>query len=549
MNSIDDLFGPAPIQSLILPEPKKIIEAPNIQRYINKPIDLQSADVIKLWRAKPIIFMEDSFDVKLDSWQEEIVYLYLTHQRIAAVACKGPGKTFILAMLGWHYFMCNHQPKMAALSVTKDHLKSNLWAELLMWREQSNLCKSSTNDGAERITLKGHEGYSFIDARSYPKSSDQNQQASALAGLHAKNVAFLIDEAGTIPDAVLATADAALTQVVSDRTNAKLMVTANPEVPSGLIYNAVMGKSVQKWATYRITGDPDDPNRAPKVDVNWAREQIATFGREDPWVLVNVFGHYPKQAADMLLTDAEVSEAMDREISEEEVRNGQSRLGVDVARGGVDRTAMAHRKGLKAYPIDTHSSDKKGPELAGIIMLKEQKQRLERVFVDNTGGFGGAVVDSLDMAATTMDVTPIHYSSAAQDKRYFNKRTEMWVRMRDWIRKGGCLPKDADLSKELTCPKLFFHGGVFRLEEKEQIKKRLGFSPDKADALAQTFADVEQESFFASYDRAGNTIVSSMDEDQRWDLQQHIMRRQVNHVSDPDSLDSYSNPFYPKHSS
>ena len=250
----------------------------------------------------------------------------------------------------------------------------------------------------------------------------------------------------------------------------------------------------------------------------------------------------------MLLTDIEVQEAMDRKINPDEVRNMQMRLGLDVARGGVDRSAFARRQGLIAHPIEEESSSTLGPELAGLVMKKQEDFRVERVFVDNTGGFGSSVIDSLDMAATTMDVTPIHYSSKAQDKRYFNKRTEMWVRMRDWVRKGGQLPRDPDLAKQLTCPKLFFHGGVFRLEEKQQIKDRLGFSPDKADALAQTFADVEQPSFFANYeaqDRTGRPL----DEEAQFRIFQQIGAGMNNHLSDPDQLDSGGNPFYPKHRS
>jgi hypothetical protein len=443
--------------------------------------------------------------------------------------------------------MTNHQPKIAALSITKDHLKSNLWAELLMWRTHSKLCSESTNDGAERITLKGHEGYSFIDARSFPKSADQAQQASALAGIHAKNVAFLIDEAGSIPDSVLATADAALTQEVSDTTNAKLLVTANPERPSGLIYNAVMGKSIQKWATYRVSGDPDDPKRAPKVDINWAREQILQFGPTDPWVLVNVMGTYPMQADDMLLTDLEISEAMEREVRPGDIRAAQSRLGLDVSRGGLDRSAFARRKGLKAFPIKTVGSDIFGPGLAGIVMQLQDEHRIERLFVDNTGGFGSAVIDSLDMGAPTLDVTPVHYSSSAQDKRYFNKRTEMWVRMRDWIRKGGSLPDDKELAKDLASPKLFFFGGVFRLEEKEAIKKRLKRSPDRADALAQTFADVEQPSFFADVGASPDARGQGLTVPEQWEKFQRQGQQGGNHLSSPDQLDSSSNPYYPKH--
>lgn len=514
------------------------IEFPNIRRTYGKPISLQPSDVAKLWRHRPKIFFKDAFDVTLDAWQEDVVELYVNNQRIALVASKGPGKTFTLAMLGWHFFATRYQPKMAALSVTKDHLMANLWAELLKWRARSPLLIQSTNEGFSKITLKGHEGYSFIDARSYPKQADESQQASALAGLHSDNVAFLIDEAGTIPDAVLATADAALSTGDSDTKTAKLLVTANPEVPKGIIYRAYMGRSVQKWAVYSISGDPLDPKRAPRVSKDWAQEQIETYGKEDPWVMVNVFGKYPNVSSDMLITEAEIHESQNRDIEEKLVKNAQHRLGVDVARGGIDRTVFARRRGLKCYPLESISSDIYGPELASKIAFLQQDQGIERVFVDNTGGYGSSVIDSLGLFPN-LDITPVVYNARANDRRYFNKRTEMWVRMRDWIRKGGCLPKDPQLAEELMMPKLIFHGGVFRLEEKEQIKSRLGRSPDKADALAQTFVDVEQPSFFADFSGAAAGSQNMSDEEF---VQQWHKRNSSNYVSDQSHIDKYYRP-------
>lgn len=476
-----------------------MIEAPNVQRILNKPVGLQPDKVMKLWRHRPLIFFRDVLDFTPLAWQEDCTNLYMQNDRLAMVASKGVGKTAFLAAVTWHFFITQHLPKIAVLSVTKDHLMANLWAELLKARAQSKLLVASSNEGFSKITLKGHEGYSFIDARSFPKSADEKQQASALAGLHADNVAFMIDEAGSIPDGVIQTADAALSTGSEGHKKARLIVTANPEEPKGIIYRACMGKTIQKWATYRVSGDPDDPKRSPLVSVDWARDLILQYGKDDPYVMVNVLGKYPATSSNMLITEQEVAEAMNREIPEATVRNSQMRLGIDVARGGVDSTVFALRKGLKAYPLEQISSNVFGPELAGKAAFLCQEQRIERVFVDNTGGFGSSVVDSLAMFPN-IDITPIHYNSKAQDSRYYNKRTEMWVRMRDWIRKGGCLPRDPVLADEICMPKLIFHNGVFRLEEKEQIKQRLGRSPDKADAFAQTFADVEQPSFYAEYE-------------------------------------------------
>jgi hypothetical protein len=60
--------------------------------------------------------------------------------------------------------------------------------------------------------------------------------------------------------------------------------------------------------------------------------------------------------------------------------------------------------------------------------------------------------------------------------------------MAEWVKRGGALPNLPELVAELSEPTYTFSGGKFLLEEKDQIKKRLGRSPDLADALALTFA-------------------------------------------------------------
>ena len=471
---------------------------------INSPSHLLPAHVIKLWQHKPAIFYRDAMDVTLDLWQEEATQLYVDNARLALLASKGPGKTSLLAMTCWHFFTCFYRPKIACMSISEAHLKSNLWAELLMWRSKSRLLQESSNDGLTRISLKGHEGYSFIDARSYPKSADTAAMAASLAGLHSDNVGFFIDEGGSIPDAIYNTADAALSGGDGPRKRARLVTTGNPEKPTGTIHRAYKESlkedkdkdpEMPVWAVYRVTGDPLDPKRAPRVDMKWAQSQIKLYGRDNPWVKVNVLCEYPDVSSDRLLTEEEVDAAMNRTLEEREVSRSQVRLGVDVARGGIDDSALVRRKGLKVYHIQTEPSSLTGPELAGVVTFIAKEKKVERVFIDNTGGYGGSVIDNLNMTTTAMAVTPVVYNASAQDReRFANKRAEMYVRMRDWIKSGGCLPKDDRLKEELLAPEIWFVGNKFQLEDKAQIKIKIGRSPDRADALAQTFCDVEEES-------------------------------------------------------
>jgi hypothetical protein len=108
--------------------------------------------------------------------------------------------------------------------------------------------------------------------------------------------------------------------------------------------------------------------------------------------------------------------------------------------------------------------------------------------VDNTGGYGGGWIDQLRV----LGFAPIavEYAGHDQDRRFANKRSAMWWRMAEWIKAGGALPQDKRLLAELIEPRYTHQKNSDRwiLEPKEKVKDRLGRSPDRADALAQTFA-------------------------------------------------------------
>jgi hypothetical protein len=108
------------------------------------------------------------------------------------------------------------------------------------------------------------------------------------------------------------------------------------------------------------------------------------------------------------------------------------------------------------------------------------------VFIDE--GNGGGVIDRLRQLGH--EVMGVHFGGKAGRPRYVNKRTEMWFEMRDWITSGGVIPNDMGLKQDLATPTYKFTSAqdVYSLESKDEIKKRIGRSPDVGDALALTFA-------------------------------------------------------------
>ena len=441
-----------------------------------------ASDRIRLWREKPQAFVRECLGVVPDPWQDHVLEAFPHNQRVALKACKGPGKTALLAMLAWNFLLTRPHANIAATSITGDNLKDGLWKEMAKWQKRSPLLSQLFEWQKQRIVCREHPETWFMSARSWSKGADATQQADTLAGFHADYLLFLLDEVGGIPDAVMAAAEAGLASGVET----KLMMAGNPTHLEGPLWRASTTER-HLWFLHEITADPDDPLRTPRVSVDWARQQIEKYGRDSPWVLVNVFGRFPPSSLNALIGPDEVRDAMKRHRRIDEYEFAPRVLGVDVAREGDDRSVIFPRQGLVAFePIILRNVN--SVQGAGAVARKMTDWRAQAAFIDNTGGFGGGWIDQLQLLGHAP--LPVHYAGRANDQRYVNKRAEMWFEMCEWIKAGGTLPPVDELVAELTTPTYTFRGDKLMLEPKDQVKERLGRSPDLADALAQTFAEV-----------------------------------------------------------
>jgi hypothetical protein len=165
-------------------------------------------------------------------------------------------------------------------------------------------------------------------------------------------------------------------------------------------------------------------------------------------------------------------------------------LGVDVARFGDDRSVIFRRQGRKAdivakfHGIDTQA-------LGGRVQEAIDEQKPDAVVIDGDG-IGGSVYDFLKARGYDRKTALVefHGGAAASDPhKYFNKRTEVWGDLRDWL-EGGQIPDEPQLEIDLTGPDYGYHPtkGCLMLERKEEMKARGVDSPDDGDALAYTFA-------------------------------------------------------------
>lgn len=444
---------------------------------------------IQDWKRDPVRMVREEFGVEPDKWQRIALRAFANSddprkRRIAMKACKGPGKTAVLAWMIWNFMLCyahkGSHPKGAATGITEKNIDDNLWPELAKWQGRSKLLSAAFVWTKSRIFAKDHPETWFFSKRTWPKSGDTTQQADTLAGLHADYVLFVLDESGGIPRSVMAAAEGGLSTGIW----AKIVQAGNPTHLEGPLYDACSAHH-DLWFVIEITGDPDSSKRSSRISVEWAREQIKLYGADNPWVLVNVFGKFPPSSLNALLGPDEVQAAMRRTLKATDYNFAQKRLGIDVARFGDDRTVLFPRQGLCAKrPVVMRGV--RTTVIAARVLLARKNWGTELELIDDTGHWGHGVIDNL--LAAGVPAQGIQYHAPAIDPRYKNRRAEMWLLMADWVKRGGCLPNIPELVAELTTPTYTFVNGKFQLEDKDLVKERLGRSPDLGDALAITFA-------------------------------------------------------------
>jgi hypothetical protein len=495
--SVANVRAPAP--GVVEAQPSKPAARASFPAGVDSP-EAKSAKakaLIATWRGDPVRFVRDQFKAEPDEWQKDALVAVSTDFKVAMSACKGPGKSCLLAWVMWWFLATHPHAQIMAVSITADNLRDNLWKELAVWQSKSELLKEVFEWGAERIVSRKYPATWWASARAFSKSATPEQQAATLAGFHGQNIMVVLDEIGDYPPGVLPAAEAIFAN--EDIGGAKrLVVAGNPTSPKGPLYGIVTRPD--GWTVIRITGDPDDPKRSPRISLAWARAEIARWGRDNPYIKVNILGEFPPAGADQLISIDDVMKAMDRDVPALSYRSDPIIWGLDPsrsARAGADEAALARRQGVLMRKFHTWRG-LDGPQLAAAVAkllldAEDKDQFPDAIFVD-VGGVGASCYDHLCLLGYEDLVFPVDFGGSASDDRFHNKRSEMWWSLAEWVHAStSCLPKDPALQEELVAPNYGYRVVNKRtaliLESKEDMKKRGVRSPNRADAAALTFAE------------------------------------------------------------
>lgn len=444
------------------------------------------ATQLRRWKVDPVAFVRECLGVEPDAWQAEMLSAFPKAKRMAGVACKGPGKTALMAWLGWNFLLTRPHCKVPCTSITGPNLRDGLWAEFKKWQKRSPILLSQFEWTETRIKQVSHPETWWASARTWAQDASPEQQANTIAGLHEDFLLWLLDEASDMPTGVVSAAEAALT----GGRETKMVLMGNCTRTEGPIWDA-SGKRRHMFHVTRITGDPDDPKRSPRIDIEEARAQIAEYGRNSFIVKVNILAEFPDRQPNKLLDARDVDEAMERTLPDSAFENDARVVGVDTAYFGDDASTFVPRQGRMCFQVKEFRQLDTVELADQVVRFAESKKwKPDAFFVDEGGPSGGGTIDQCKARGYSRVVRPVNFGSKPLDpKRFNNKRTEMYFMASEWVKSGGCLPNDPMLAAELIAPRYFpDNQNRICLEPKLDIKARLGRSPDRADGFVLTFA-------------------------------------------------------------
>ncbi|NUO82575.1 hypothetical protein HUU05_21085, partial [candidate division KSB1 bacterium] len=422
----------------------------------------------RCWREQPSAFVREVLQTQPTCYQSEVLDAVLKYRRVAVRSPHGAGKTSLAAWLVlWAVANFERDFKVITTASAWRQLVRFTWPEIHKWYRTARWELVGFKPELLTLSLKTQGGEAFAVASDKP---------DLIEGAHASTLLYIFDEAKGIPLTIWDAVEGAFST-----GNCYALAISTPGSRSGRFYEIHRrAPGFEDWHTRHIK--LEEALAARRVSQEWVEARKRQWGEDSPVFQARVLGEFPEQNEDALFSLAWIETARERELQAE----GETVAGLDVARFGSDDSALVVRQGACVLSIETWQGQD--------LMMTTGRVKAAGVHANiDIIGIGSGVFDRL--REQHHPCTSINVSTAANDSEHFaNLRAEMYWKLRERFQQGEIdLTRISRshydrLSGELTAMQFrYTSGGKIILELKDEMKKRLGYSPDLADALALAF--------------------------------------------------------------
>lgn len=493
------------------------------------------------WK-EPVRFFREILGVEPWPRQIDIMHAIRDYDRVACKAGRRVSKSHTFGGIALCWYCSWPDARAIMSSTTARQVDQILWRELSMMRARSGRCVAckAADPNAHRIPRPCPHS-AIIDgeigqlARTGLKSDDFREivgftarQAEAIQGIAGSRLLFMLDEASGIPQVIFEAVEG------NRAGGAKALYMGNPTKNEGEFYDAFHSKKL----------DPDDPEsvgyycltisseESPNVIAGkevipglatsaYIREREIEWGRDSALFKVHVLGEFATLEEGRIFSVHAIGEAQKRWREDGcdecggEGRTGRAKciacagtgrvqpagrlfLGLDPAgaTGTGDESVFVPRRGLRQLDMVAHlglSLDAHLVHILSTLGAHKIPRETPVVVMDREGPVGAALYAHLhgfletQKGSKPFDLVGVRASDRAvrQPQVYDRVRDELCANLESWMRDGGAILEDAKLAKELHALEWEQAvNGRLKLTGKKDLRKELGRSPDRYDALA-----------------------------------------------------------------
>lgn len=462
--------------------------------------------------------------------QAEIIMDVFKYKAVTVASCNAAGKTDLASDVALAFLTLKPGSIVITTAPTWRQVKDVLWRYIRNKYAKAPIKLSDKQ--CNQVGLDYAEDWYAVGL--------STKDAEKFFGYHADDILVIVDEASGVEEEIFIGVDA-----VTPNINARTLFIGNPTNEAGRFGKSFKDPLVKQHRisafdtpNLKANGLNDvqsviklftPPEGVKAIDHVKAVEEslimpipalispgtvyrrYLQWGIDSPLWQALIMGQFPDQAEDSLFNLALIMKSVDVRkqiddpnytgINEWTIEQADhTEYGVDVARYGSDRTIVFPRRGGYVYPCSNWARQDTVTTTNKIIGLLGEDDYNSRIKIDDST-MGGGVTDQLIWYKNNTErqhytVVPILFNNKPNHPRFYDMRAEMYWKVREMLEKKKiALPDDDELISELASIRYqITPKGQIKIEQKDEIKKRTGRSPDKADALVLAFSKASPSS-------------------------------------------------------
>lgn len=402
------------------------------------------------------------------------------------------GKTRIAAWIALSFLYLYRPSQVICTSSSREQVSKRLWSEVEKIHAMARMKLGGELTATQLKCGPGHFAYATA-----------THDASNLHGGHPPHVLCVMDEGQGVKRPIWDAFESMM-----GGSHARTLVLFNPLAASGPAHEAATRKR-SEWKLIRMSA-LNHPNVVHGKELirgavtrEWCEERLRAWGKDHPLYQAKVLGEFPALSETSLISLADLEGAKIWEgPGEGPMRGDGTWLGLDPARFGSDDSKasvlvdgrLVHHSGwngldtmktcgevhrlVAEYDVPWDHVNIDGNGLGGGIVDRLREQG----YPVNDVQFGGRVLNDWDVRAEALG----HGDLAIAGTLFRNRKAELhWAARLLLKQRLLSIPeRHEQVWEDLLAPNYeTASDGTVKVESKDEVKKRLGRSPDAGDSV------------------------------------------------------------------